>query len=652
MSRRRVVVLIVLVFLAGCGLRGPQPREVWQELIYQGRRFGYEHTVVARLPDGNFRYATDTRVLVSFVGARQEMTRRVECVVTPTHRPVSVKVEGKQLSGEVSAAGRVEGDELVVTFTRAGHELTRRLDISGGAIFGDSVGEWLADLPPGTETADLKLIDSESWTILPARATCIVRGRSGSVWDVDKGDMGTTVVRCDARGAVVETEDRLTGMFARRCAAEGARDIDYLRAEGRFVLMLPIGTELPAPHRLTELTIRLTWRDIPFQQFQLTDARQQLVGTSRSGRSYEAVVKIARPGAAGAAAPDPTSDEEFAACLAETMFVKPRDPAIRATAERIVAGKDTALEAAAALAEWVFKNVKPALIAETLTGPEVLRCRQGKCADYTTLYASLARAVGIPTRIALGVRMSGGHWGGHLWNEVYVGRWIPVDTTVNEVYVGRWIPVDATVNEVGESFSLLKFVHSDRVLGTLKVRFGLTDSLDIAIEGFQARPAALAGKHTTGVAGRVYTNVDYRCRLTAPADGWAIEPRAAGAAATVRFKIPEAEKVNLYFVAFPLPAGAEPKMLIDARLQYFKLTFKDLEVLENAPCRVGGAAGHTSRCRSASGKDGKTKTLRTEVIWREGDFGYLLNLFAEESLHDKHVADFRKLLASFEPLQP
>ena len=96
------------------------------------------------------------------------------------------------------------------------------------------------------------------------------------------------------------------------------------------------------------------------------------------------------------------------------------------------------------------------LIAETLSGPEVLQTKQGKCSEHATLLASLTRSLGIPTRIVLGMRMLGGRWIGHMWNEVYVGRWITVDTTVDEV---------------GDSMQLVKLVHSDTVLGTQSARW-------------------------------------------------------------------------------------------------------------------------------------------------------------------------------------
>jgi hypothetical protein len=115
------------------------------------------------------------------------------------------------------------------------------------------------------------------------------------------------------------------------------------------------------------------------------------------------------------------------------------------------------------------------MIAETLSGPEVLQSKQGKCSEYTTLFASLARSLGIPTRVVFGERMVGGHWVGHVWCEVYAGR---------------WITVDANAGEVGGSMALLKFGHSDTVLGNQPLRWALTESLDISIDGFKMRPRA------------------------------------------------------------------------------------------------------------------------------------------------------------------
>ena len=75
---------------------------------------------------------------------------------------------------------------------------------------------------------------------------------------------------------------------------------------------------------------------------------------------------------------------------------------------------------------------------------EVLRTKVGDCNEHTALYVAMARAVGIPARIAVGLAYSRGAFYYHAWPEVYIdegrgrGLWLPVDPTFNQ------FPADAT----------------------------------------------------------------------------------------------------------------------------------------------------------------------------------------------------------------
>ena len=75
---------------------------------------------------------------------------------------------------------------------------------------------------------------------------------------------------------------------------------------------------------------------------------------------------------------------------------------------------------------------------------EVLRTRVGDCNEHTVLYVAMARALGIPARIAVGLVSVRGAFYYHAWPEVYLaegrgrGLWLPVDPTLNQ------FPADAT----------------------------------------------------------------------------------------------------------------------------------------------------------------------------------------------------------------
>jgi transglutaminase-like putative cysteine protease len=75
---------------------------------------------------------------------------------------------------------------------------------------------------------------------------------------------------------------------------------------------------------------------------------------------------------------------------------------------------------------------------------EVLKTRVGDCNEHTALYVALARSLGLPSRVAVGLVYLRGAFYYHAWPEIYAsdgpgrGLWMPVDPTLNQ------FPADAT----------------------------------------------------------------------------------------------------------------------------------------------------------------------------------------------------------------
>jgi len=68
------------------------------------------------------------------------------------------------------------------------------------------------------------------------------------------------------------------------------------------------------------------------------------------------------------------------------------------------------------------------------TALEVLRTRQGDCNEHSVLFAALARSVGVPTRVAVGLVWSDEleRFAFHAWPEVHCGEWVAVDPTLGQ----------------------------------------------------------------------------------------------------------------------------------------------------------------------------------------------------------------------------
>jgi hypothetical protein len=165
----------------------------------------------------------------------------------------------------------------------------------------------------------------------------------------------------------------------------------------------------------------------------------------------------------------PVSDRTDPQWLEATPLLPVHHPDIRERSEQVVAGARTRLQAVQALVDHVFEYVEKVPTIGVPNGLEVLHSARGDCNEHTALFTSLARAAGIPTRIAAGVVYTSrlgdrGAFYYHAWPEVRLGGptgWIPVDPTFGQV------PADATHVKLVEG-DLKRQVEIMGVMGKLR----------------------------------------------------------------------------------------------------------------------------------------------------------------------------------------
>ncbi|MFT5685236.1 MAG: hypothetical protein ACI8RZ_006185 [Myxococcota bacterium] len=142
----------------------------------------------------------------------------------------------------------------------------------------------------------------------------------------------------------------------------------------------------------------------------------------------------------------PVADRSDPQWLAVSPTLPVNHPEIVERAAKVVGDAPTRLEAVRRLNAFVFEYVEKIPSMGVPNGLSVLRSGQGDCNEHTALFVSLARATGIPTRIAAGVVYSErigprGAFYYHAWPEVKLEGptdWVPVDPTFGQV------PADAT----------------------------------------------------------------------------------------------------------------------------------------------------------------------------------------------------------------
>ena len=135
--------------------------------------------------------------------------------------------------------------------------------------------------------------------------------------------------------------------------------------------------------------------------------------------------------------PQPTAEalEEY---LRAELFIESDAPEVVEEARRAVAGVTGNRARAERLVRYVNDLLEKKPTVSLPSAREVLRTKVGDCNEHTVLYVAMARALGLPSRIAVGLVYLRGAFYYHAWPEVYVaepggrGTWLPVDPTLNQ----------------------------------------------------------------------------------------------------------------------------------------------------------------------------------------------------------------------------
>jgi transglutaminase-like putative cysteine protease len=621
--RQRTFLVVLSILVASSALHA-QTRDYWLKTERLGVGFAYEHTTVTKLPDGNSRYDYVQHIKTDVAGLNpQDITLNGSYVVTSALKPLSIDLRTKFQVREQSIKGTCQKDILTLTITDKEGQTEKR-DIPVKDTYFDVVASDLIFRNAGKKNFPLKTFNSLGITVDQGKVA-ITRADREEV-EATLTNSSTTRFRIDRNGQVKEIIYVQLNGRAYLTDPKDAQNITYLNTADSLSLMIRSQRSFPNVFRVSRARIQVQWERIPFEEFRLEDNRQKVAERKESGGKSQVVLEMTKPSPPSETLQVPITDPRWAFYLREDDYIKPRDPAIRKQAAAIVGGETKASVVVQKTAQWVNTNVASDMIAETLTGPEVLQKRRGKCSEYSILFASLARAAGVPTRIVLGELYSNGTWVGHMWNEVWLGEWTAVDAAAGIFVSGP---------------AHLKFIDSATVTGTQGLRWKLTDNLGIEILDFdeETGTAALA----TGIAGRTYSNKTYSCKISAPDESWTLKEEARSGVLTLLMNSKDAQ---FAMVLFAVPPGTSAKTVLQGRWNALSKMVKDFKLLEESEADIAGRKAPLA-VFSQTERSGTT-IVNQNALLVDGTNAYLFAFITNEDRFEQLRPQFRTILATFE----
>ncbi|RLG59027.1 MAG: hypothetical protein DRN95_03085 [Candidatus Hydrothermarchaeota archaeon] len=169
--------------------------------------------------------------------------------------------------------------------------------------------------------------------------------------------------------------------------------------------------------------------------------------------------------------------------LEATPNIQSNSYEIQKLAEDITKACENDFEKIAKLAIWVNEHIEYDLSYgdKNYDALWVLNNRRGVCSEYTTLFAALARAIGVPVRYVGGYAYGRKGWEPHAYAEVFLGRWVPVDTlwlqvgyldaTHIKMSIGKDNQVEDNIEILGYNVKNVKWEKNEPVFDILKANY-------------------------------------------------------------------------------------------------------------------------------------------------------------------------------------
>lgn len=406
----------------------------WRGIYYRGEKIGFSVSETLPTADG-FEIREDGQLQLALMGASTPARIRTTVVVDKSFAPRSFSFSIDPGTGALSVDGELDGKRLRLKVESKSGTRSETRELAEQPNLALNLPRRLAaeGLAPGRRYS-LSMFDPATLRNAPMTVEVLAR----DVVRINDRPLPTYKLETTFAGITSHSWVTETGEVVREESPMGLIVVQEPREKAIVVAvsnqlqndMYQAAAVVPRPERRIDdpasvdlLRVRLGGADL---------ASPELQGAGQSVRGDE--IELRDP----ETLPPVTPDADLGALLQPETFLESDAPEIVAEAGTALAG----IDGQRARAERLVRHVNALLEKRpTISLPsalEVLRTRVGDCNEHTALYVALARAAGIPSRVAVGLVHLHGAFYYHAWPEVWIaagggrGRWLPVDPTLNQ----------------------------------------------------------------------------------------------------------------------------------------------------------------------------------------------------------------------------
>ena len=407
----------------------------WYGIYMQEEKIGYSRTTVAK-QDTQFICTDQTYLAFKMVGRMKSVSSYVRAVTDSRFRLQSFIFTITGEDTDFGLRGLVDKDVINLNITVAGESRGEQIPLEEPPQLPSTVQllfssrEFKAGDRFSTTVFDPSALSNIKLEVeVVGRETISYNGEDTPVWHI-RQQMG---------GIQVDTFVDEQGRMLEERSGMGYRLVLEDELEARTGNWPSEGTDIQRLVAVVPDRALPGAREIASLKIELSGVSQDTLSLRGGCQSYEerildVVPRLPLPGQPADTMPTVIRD----VYTSGGSFVQSEHPRLLALAAEVIDLEAPDMEKIRSIMRWMNGNIakKPTFsIPNTL---EVLERKSGDCNEFAVLFCSLARAAGIPTRIAMGLVYVEDAFYYHAWNECWLGGWVSVDPVFGQ------FPADAT----------------------------------------------------------------------------------------------------------------------------------------------------------------------------------------------------------------
>lgn len=405
----------------------------WFGIYQQGKNVGYAHTQIK--PEAEtYHLIEESEMDILAFGVVQRVKTNINSYTTKNFLLKYFNFEMQTEMTVMKIKGAVLGRKLVLDISTGGKKRTEQLQLNSPPYLSPNIKPAIllmgletgrqyrfSIFNPATMSTEQAAINVESKEFLK------VGDEEKTIYKLKETFQGMeTTSWITQDGETIKEESALGYLLLKESKDEALkRDKDGPVVDIVMLTMIPSDPIIDSS-KVTYVKVQLNGVDL--SGFQLDGDRQSLKGNVIEIHEVDIPSDYRLPYA----------DKTMSNYLLPNSLIQSDDSKIIELSKRILAGEKDPREAARKLNEWVYYAIRKIPVVSIPSALDVLNQREGDCKEHTALYTALARAVGLPTRMAAGIVYMKNGFYYHAWPEIWDGQWLAVDPTFNQ------FPADAT----------------------------------------------------------------------------------------------------------------------------------------------------------------------------------------------------------------